>query len=39
LLSQAYLAGFLFPEVVKALEEADRELTEGPAVPQEEESV
>ena len=40
LLSQAYLAGFLFPEVVKALEEADRELTEGPEViPQEKESV
>jgi GntR family transcriptional regulator len=38
LLSQAYLAGFLFPEVVKALEEADRELTEGPAAPQEKES-
>jgi GntR family transcriptional regulator len=40
LLSQAYLAGFLFPEVVKALEEADRELTEGPeVVPQGKESV
>lgn len=38
LLSQAYLAGLGFPEVVKALEEADRELTEGPAAPQEKES-
>ena len=38
LLSQAYLAGLGFPEVVQALEEADRELTEGPAVPQEKES-
>ena len=39
LLSQAYLAGLGFPEVVKALEEADRELTEGPAAPREKESV
>ena len=38
LLSEAYLAGFGFPEVLKALEEADRELTEGPAAPQEKES-
>ena len=38
LLSQAYLAGLLFPAVVKALEEADRELTEGPAAPQGKES-
>jgi len=30
LLSQAYLAGLGFQEVVKVLEEADRELTEGP---------
>jgi GntR family transcriptional regulator len=38
LLSQAYLAGLGFAAVVKALEEADRELTEGPAAPQEKES-
>jgi GntR family transcriptional regulator len=38
LLSQAYLAGLGFPDVVKALQEADRELTEGPAAPQEKES-
>ncbi len=30
LLSQAYLAGLGFREVVKALEAADRELTQGP---------
>ena len=30
LLSQAYLAGLRFPDVLKALKEADRELTEGP---------
>ena len=30
LLSQAYLAGLSFREVVKALKEADRELTQGP---------
>lgn len=30
LLSQAYLSGLSFREVVRALEEADRELTHGP---------
>jgi len=30
LLSQAYLAGLGFREVMKALQEADRELTRGP---------
>ena len=30
LLSQAYLAGLRFPDVVKLLKEADRELAEGP---------
>jgi GntR family transcriptional regulator len=30
LLSQAYLVGLSFGEVVKALEEADREVTQGP---------
>ncbi|MEP6781296.1 MAG: GntR family transcriptional regulator [Gemmatimonadaceae bacterium] len=29
LLSQAYLAGIRFPDVVKLLKDADRELTEG----------
>jgi GntR family transcriptional regulator len=35
LLSEAYLAGLGFQEVVKALTEADRALTVGPAVPEE----
>jgi len=30
LLSQAYLGGLRFPDVVKLLREADRELAEGP---------
>ena len=30
LLSDAYLAGFSFRDVVKALKDADRELTQGP---------
>jgi GntR family transcriptional regulator len=38
LLSEAYLAGFGFPEVLKALEEADRELTDGPPGSQAKES-
>src|SRR5271168_673874 len=32
LLSQAYLAGLSLTDVVKLLDEADRELTDGPAV-------
>jgi GntR family transcriptional regulator len=39
LLSQAYLAGLQFPEVVKILEDADRALTEGSAARQEKEPV
>jgi GntR family transcriptional regulator len=38
LLSQAYLAGLSFQEVVKALKEADRELTQGPQAQQTEET-
>ena len=38
LLSEAYLAGFGFPEVLKALEEANRELTDGPPGSQAKES-
>lgn len=38
LLSQAYLAGLSFPDVVKAMEEADQQLTEGPEAPQAKES-
>jgi len=37
LLSQAYLAGLGFPEVVKILQDADRELTEGPVLAREKE--
>jgi GntR family transcriptional regulator len=32
LLAQAYLAGLTLPDLVKLLQEANRELTEGPAV-------
>lgn len=38
LLAQAYLAGLSLADAVKLLQEADRELTEGPAVAQERES-
>ncbi len=38
LLSQAYLAGLDFPDVVKALEAADHQLTEGPEARQAKES-
>ena len=38
LLAQAYLAGLTLPDVVKLLNEADRDLTEGPSVAQEKES-
>jgi GntR family transcriptional regulator len=34
LLSEAYLAGLTFSELVQTLEQADRELTAGPGVPQ-----
>ena len=37
LLAQAYLAGLTLPDVVKLLNEADRELTEGPGVTHEKE--
>ena len=33
LLSQAYLAGLRFPDVLKVLKDADRELTKGPGQP------
>jgi GntR family transcriptional regulator len=38
LLAQAYLAGLSLADTVKLLHEADRELTEGPAVAHERES-
>jgi GntR family transcriptional regulator len=38
LLAQAYLAGLSLTDVVKLLNEADRELTEGPSVAHEKES-
>jgi GntR family transcriptional regulator len=38
LLAQAYLAGLALNDVVKLLQEADHELTEGPAPLQEKES-
>jgi len=39
LLSQAYLAGLSLTDVVKLLDEADRELTDGPAVAHEKETI
>jgi GntR family transcriptional regulator len=39
LLSQAYLAGLSLTDVVKLLHDADRELTDGPAVAHEKETI
>jgi GntR family transcriptional regulator len=39
LLSQAYLAGLSLTDVVKLLDEADRELTDGPAAAHEKETI
>jgi GntR family transcriptional regulator len=38
LVSQSYLAGLRLPDVMKLLEEAGREIAEGPAAEQEKES-